>query len=201
MTLELALTFAAANCMFVAAPGPSVIAVASRSLRSGVPSALRMSLGILTGDTIYLCFALFGLATLAEQVGEFFVILRFLGAAYLVYLGVRIWRETAAAHALPPNHNPPQAYWSGLLISLGNPKVIFFYLGFLPAFWDLRSLSSSDQLLIIVLSLTCSFLVLSLYAVAADRLRPVFTATVRRVTDRLAGGFLIFFGVKAAATP
>jgi threonine/homoserine/homoserine lactone efflux protein len=87
--------FSLAIAMFIlaATPGPGVFATISRSLASGFVPSLAVIAGIVTGDIIFLLFAIMGLSVIAQAMGNFFVVIKIIGAAYLIFLGIKIWRS------------------------------------------------------------------------------------------------------------
>ena len=121
--------------VLAASPGPGVFGVISRSLSSGVRKTLFMIAGIVTGDLIYLTFAIFGLTYVAQNMGRLFTVIRIAGGLYLVWIGIKTFlaRVPEGEGKKGSGKNRPFAvYLSGLLITLSNPKVILFYCGFLP---------------------------------------------------------------------
>ena len=143
------LSFAGAMAVLAVTPGPGVFAVLGRSLNSGFKKALFLIAGIVTGDLLYLSFALNGLTWLAQNVNGLFTAVRIAGGLYLIFLGVKAFLSTPAAEdgknpaeeSEKENRSPLACYIEGLIITLSNPKVILFYCSFLPAFMDLRSLT------------------------------------------------------------
>ncbi len=97
MTLSSALAFAAAMTVFALSPGPGIVAVVSTAVNRGFWYALALGVGLVLGDLVFLLFAAFGLSLIARALGEIFVVVRYLGAAYLVWLGVQAWRAVAVA--------------------------------------------------------------------------------------------------------
>lgn len=143
--------FALAGAMFVLAvtPGPGTFAVIARSLASGFSHAAVVAMGIVLGDLIFLLMAVYGLAAIAEVMGGFFVAIKYVGGAYLIYLGIKILRSKTNKIDIK---GVKEISWkanflSGLFITLGNPKVILFYLSFLPTFLDLTTLKTVDVIL------------------------------------------------------
>jgi threonine/homoserine/homoserine lactone efflux protein len=187
-------TFTIALTIAVASPGPGVAAVVARALGSGFRRTLSMIGGLIIGDVIYISAAIGGLAALATTFGEVFIVVRWLGAAYLVYLAIRLWRskptgsEVAAGR---PHGSPVQVFLAGLSITLGNPKVMVFYLALLPALIDLRTVGTAEYLAMIGIVAVVLTLVMSTYAALAGRAR-AFLATPerRRILDRIAGSVM-----------
>ena len=173
MTLSTAAGMATAMLLLALTPGPGMMATVSRALLSGFKDALFVVLGIVTGDLIFLLFAIFGLSALASALGTLFVLVKYLGGLYLLWLGYSLWRQhpAAAIQHTSSATTARAAYLSGLFITLGNPKVILFYLGFLPAFIDLESLQRTDILLVMLIVSGVIGLSMLLYAYMAARSR------------------------------
>ena len=125
--------FTVAYAISVAVPGPGVAAVVGRALGGGFARAVPMVLGILVGDLVYLAFALFGLAAIATWFGPVFVVIRWAGAAYLLYIAWTFWTAKPGEEQVGTRREGGwRTFLSGLALTLGNPKVIVFYLALLP---------------------------------------------------------------------
>jgi len=134
MDLLTLLAFTIAYVVAVLVPGPGVAAIVARALGGGFWSAVPMIVGILVGDLIYLVFALFGLAAIATYFGPIFIVVRFAGAAYLLYIAWQFWTARPGAEQLGPRKKEPwlRSFLSGFALTMGNPKTIVFYLALLP---------------------------------------------------------------------
>lgn len=177
MTFESAALLAAAIFVFGLTPGPGVFAIVARALAYGFRPTLVFILGIISGDLVYLIMASLGLSVVATQYAAAFAVLKVAGGLYLVYLGVQTWRAAKYAGvglAPVPLAGRGRGYFSGLSVSMGNPKVVVFYVAFLPAFIDLGALSMTD--LVIVAGVVAASLLGSLliYAFMAARARAFF---------------------------
>lgn len=202
MSLLSLTSLCAALFILAITPGPGVFATVSRSLASGFAPSLSLIIGIVTGDIIFLMFAIWGMALVAQALGQLFVLVKIGGGLYLLWMGIRIW----VAPPLTPdenNHKNSKSYAgnyiSGLLITLSNPKVILFYCGFLPTFLDLPSLGAMDILLVVLAIAVVLSGVLVFYAFLASRARVFFTKEkyIRRL-NRTAGGVMMATGVAIA---
>lgn len=145
MTVQAFITLLVASAVFAATPGPGIVAIIGRSLGSGATSGVILGIGLILGDLCYLTLALLGLTWLERSLGDFFILVRLVGGAYLLWIGVQLWRagDRPATTRIVRVRHPLREVITGLVISLSNPKVILFYLGFLPAFFDLSSLRFS----------------------------------------------------------
>ncbi|HWR04008.1 MAG TPA: LysE family translocator [Humidesulfovibrio sp.] len=213
LSLEGAAGLALATFVFAAIPGPGVTAVVSQALARGLKSGLLWGFGIVLGDCFYLLLAMLGLSLVAQQLGWAFVILKWAGAAYLVYLGLRCLlakapqsseraAENAAGNAAPqPEHTSlARTFLGGFCVSLGNPKVVAFYCGFLPGFVDMRALSGLDMFLVAATILPTCYSVIALYAWLASRGRnAVRGGRVWKYANRGAGAVMIGAGLAVAA--
>ena len=134
MDLITLLAFTIAYIVAVLVPGPGVAAIVARALGGGFMSAVPMIVGILVGDLIYLVFALFGLAAIATYFGPVFIVVRFAGAAYLLYVAWQFWTAKPGSEQLGPRKKEPwlRSFFSGFALTMGNPKTIVFYLALLP---------------------------------------------------------------------
>lgn len=176
MDIYSSLALMGAMFLLAASPGPGLFAVVSRALASGFSHASVVVMGLILGDIIYLLLAIYGLSAIAAIMGEFFSIIKYMGGVYLLYLGYKIWtskvdeKNIEAIKEISWSAN----FFSGLFITLGNPKVIVFYLGFLPAFMDLTHLTNIDVVIAVaIVSLTLALVVLS-YAYLAAKSRNIF---------------------------
>jgi threonine/homoserine/homoserine lactone efflux protein len=203
MSFESALTFFVAIFVFGITPGPGVFALLARALTNGAGACFFLSLGMTLSDILYLIFACLGLAALASHWGEVFTVVRWAGAAYLVYLGVSMWRAPVSDGLEPVATRRVSArasFMQGFLISASNPKVILFYVAFLPTFMDLTVLDTGDIVLASALTLVGLMLGLMMISVGAARARRLFRSrTAVQRLNRGAGSIMIGAGAFLAA--
>ncbi|HYE52375.1 MAG TPA: LysE family translocator [Azospirillaceae bacterium] len=177
MTLAGLLVFVAAYALAVASPGPGIAALVARVLARGLTGVGPYIAGFIVGDLAWFTVAAAGMAVLAQQLEGVFTLIRYAGAAYLLYIAWKL--VTAPAAGLEPGAEPPpegaaKAFLSSLALTLGNPKVIVFFMALLPTVVDLRRLTLAGALEIAVAITVVLFLVLSAYALAAARARSLF---------------------------
>ncbi len=168
--------------VFGAIPGPGVMATIARALASGFKPAAFLVFGVVLGDLSYLMLAIYGLSAVADSVGHLFVWVKIAGGLYLFVLAINLWRYQPERVALESNRDDSLTgnFMTGLLITLSNPKVIVFYLGFLPTFIDLRAITFSDMLIIIALVICCLLIVMLAYAYAAEQARQLLNSHAAR---------------------
>jgi len=202
MTIYSAIGFSVAVLILAASPGPGVFATVARALASGFRPSVAVICGIVLGDVIYLLFAAFGLSMVARALGNMFFIVKICGGAYLIWLGVRIWLkkpEPVGGSQTGETRSSWGNFASGLIVTLSNPKVILFYCGFLPTFFDLSALTWFDLSIVVAIISAVLGGVLATYAFLASRARKMFTnqKAVRRL-NRAAGGVMVAAGVAIA---
>lgn len=197
MTLLNIFAFSGAMFLLAITPGPGVFATISRALASGFSSASFVALGIVLGDIIFLLLAIFGLSAIASILGDFFILVKYLGGIYLLFLGYKILTskenetEIKGIQELSWKRN----FLTGLLITLSNPKVILFYLGFLPTFVNLQTLNTFD---IITISFIVAIIlggVMLAYAYSASSAKKLFkNKNTNKRMNLLAGSVMITAG-------
>jgi threonine/homoserine/homoserine lactone efflux protein len=197
MTTLTLLTFAVAMFLLAASPGPGVFATVARALASGFSHAAVLVLGIVVGDLIFLLLAVYGLSAMAELLGGFFSFVKYGGGLYIIWLGISIWRSSPETRAVKgiKELSWKRNFISGLAITLANPKVILFYLGFLPTFVDLTRLTRFDVLAISIVVAAVLGSVLLSYAWAASRAGQLFKSkNTLSVINKCAGGVMMTAG-------
>ncbi len=158
----------------VATPGPGVAAVIARALGRGTRGAPPFIAGYVAGDFLWFSLAALGLAVLAQRAHAVFVMVRYAGAAYLLYLAWRLWRAPAEGLAgadLQARERPLQLFLGSLALTLGNPKTMVFFLAVLPTVVDLVHLSLAGFLEITLVILVVLPTVLGAYTLGAARAR------------------------------
>ena len=203
MSFEAAVTFFIAIFIFAITPGHGVFAILAKAMVEGPKKCIMMALGMVASDLLYLQLACFGLATIADNWSDVFLIIRYLGAGYLIYLGYKM--ITAFTHNQPISNQqksqqtPLTSFSHGFLISASNPKVILFYVSFLPTFIDLTRLHGSDLILISVLSSIALMTAIMLVACGASRLANVIkTPIAQQRLNKTAGSIMIAAGAYLA---
>jgi len=194
MDLITLLAFTIAYVVAVLVPGPGVAAIVARALGGGFWSAVPMVVGILLGDLVYLAFALFGLAAIATYFGPVFVVIRWAGALYLLYIAWKFWTAKPGAEQLGPKRGESKlrTLASGFALTMGNPKPIVFYLALLPTVVPLdrpiTALGATELTTIVVVVLLA---IGSGYAALAALARELFTSAkaIRRM-NKTAGAIM-----------
>jgi len=199
MSFESGFIFFLAILIFSVTPGPGVFAILARAMTQGAAACLNLALGMAVSDIIYLILACYGLATIAENWGGLFTVIRIVGALYLIYLGWKMWRSRSQIATINQQDQPRDqimTFMQGFLISASNPKVILFYIAFLPTFMDLNALSATDIAAAAVLTLTGLMLGLMLIAMSASWARgKLRSKRAMQGLNRVAGSIMVFAGI------
>jgi threonine/homoserine/homoserine lactone efflux protein len=180
-------------------PGPQIFAIVAQALRRGYGHAAWMTLGIVLGDVLYLTAVLVGLAFVAETLSFVLIAIKWAGVVYLCWLAVEFWRSNPGLGEIELNKGSSgkNAFISGMLVTLGNPKSVLFYISIMPTIVKLRSITGMDAL--VLLAITGAILLVAQlpFAVAAARTRRFFCSPERlRLVNRSAA---VCMGGAAAA--
>ncbi len=196
------LVFAAALFVAAASPGPGIAAIVARVLGRGTDGAVAFIMGVAIGDVVWLSLAVGGLAVLAQTFHGVFVAIRFLGAAYLLYIAWKMWTAPVAATAIEAataRESRLKLFLTGLAVTLGNPKVIVFYLALLPNLVDLASLGAIGFFELVGVTLAVLAFVFAGYVLLAARARRLFTSPrAMRFVNRSAGTLMAGAAVAVA---
>ncbi len=196
------LAFAAAFLVFAASPGPDNMTIVARTLSHGPAAGIAYGLGMVAGILALLVLAATGLAVVAREMGTAMTVLRYAGAAYLVWTGIRLW---TAEPVLPTERTDGRrpglaaSVLAGLALNLGNPKMPLFYLALLPNVVG-TVLTPPQVGLLAAVIVAVEALVIGAHVLLAGRLRRLLRtrAAVRRA-NRAAGGVMVGAGVAVVA--
>ncbi len=196
------LAFVLASLILAIIPGPIVTLVVANSLSQGTRAGAANVLGTVVGNLVLFTIGCLGVAWVLTALAQWFDLLRWAGAAYLIYLGIKSWfAKPEGLEDTEASKPGASLFWQGVLVAVTNPKTIIFYAAFMPQFVD-PVLPAGGQLAI--LSLTFLFVAGFTdfcYAVAAGRLRPWLTGNRRgRIRNRLTGALLVGTGLALAFT-
>ncbi len=173
MTATSLITYALALFIAAAIPGPGMTAIVARALGSGFRPTLFMGLGLILGDLVYLTAVVLGLAIVAQNFTTPFLIIKYLGAAYLCYIAWKLWtagllRQDIRAEA---GAKAGTAFLSGLLVTLGNPKTMLFYVALVPTLIPLSEVGPRDYAVLVGTTFAVLMAVLLPYILLASKAR------------------------------
>ena len=197
MSVETWLAFAAASVVLLIIPGPTVLLVVSYALGQGWRTALPMAVGVALGDFTAMTLSMLGLGALLAASATLFTVLKWVGAGYLVYLGVKLWRAGDTLQAAPRTDAASAVRMLGhaWVVTALNPKSITFFVAFLPTFLDPKADFLTQMVVFEATFLVLAFANAFGYAVVASRARRL-VANPRAIglINRVGGGLLIGAG-------
>jgi len=203
MTPGVFLTLTATVAVAAITPGPAVTTIVARAISDGARPAMAINAGVVTGDLLFFALAAAGMAAAAKSLGELFAILQYLGAAYLVWQGVSLWRaKTRVTLDGNPGHEAHfwRNYAAGLLLMFGHVQAMLFYAALLPGFVNLASLTVRDFALLAAMLIVVIGGVNAGYALAASRARGFFANERAQRTIRRIAAMLMFLAAVLVAT-
>ncbi|HET7419788.1 MAG TPA: LysE family translocator [Candidatus Dormibacteraeota bacterium] len=195
------LLFAVATFLLTVSPGPGVLYVTARALAQGRRAGFVSMFAIESGELVWLVAAATGLAALLAASAEALTILRFGGAAYLVYLGIQRWRH-AEEIAAPGRERLGRVFVQGFVTQIVNPKVAVFFVAFLPAFLNPSAPIAPQVAALGVVYIATALVVDFSYVMAASAIGRRFlrSALARKRAGRAAAVTYVALGLTAAAT-
>ncbi len=197
--------FVGVSWALIIAPGPDMLYVITRGMAHGRRAGIVSAVGVICGILVHTTAAALGI-TLIFQISAFaFLIVKYLGAIYLIYLGVKAWRDnnTFSLQTSTSGVSSGALFWQGVLSNVLNPKIAIFFLAFLPQFVDKGSSQVTLQMVILGLTFACfglCFLLVVGYSSGAIGRWLTRRPSYAQISQRLAGGILIGLGVRLALT-
>lgn len=203
MPIENWLAFVAASAVLLAIPGPTILLVISYALSHGRSAASATVAGTALGDFTALTASMLGLGALLAASATLFTALKWIGAAYLIYLGLKLWRAQVKDNVVVeedhrPSERPLRIFLHAYVVTALNPKSIVFFVAFLPQFLDLREPLFQQMLIFEVTFLTLATLNAALYGLLAALARnQIRKPSVQRIVNRTGGTLMIGAGLVA----
>jgi threonine/homoserine/homoserine lactone efflux protein len=199
--------FAYAAALFIAAaiPGPGITAIVARALGSNFRETFFMGLGLVLGDMTYLTAVILGLAFVAQTFTEVFVVIKIAGALYLGYIAYKLWTAGLLPQdiAAKKSSSIGMSFLSGLLVTLGNPKTMLFYVALVPTLIDIDNVGLREYGILLVTTFAVLLVVLIPYMMLASRARillkqPRALQALNRVAASILAGTAAFIATRAA---
>ena len=199
------LLFMGVSWALIIVPGPDMIYVITRGIAHGRRAGILSAVGVVCGILVHTTAAAFGLTLILQTSAFAFLFVKFAGAAYLIYLGIRAWLEKSTFTL----ETPPSAvtshvlFWQGVLSNVLNPKIAIFFLAFLPQFVDPGSTQVTSQMVLLGLTFACfglCFLLVVGYSSGTIGKWLTGRPQYARFFQRLAGGILLSLGIRLALT-
>lgn len=207
MTLETYIAFTAAAALLILVPGPSVMVVVSHSMNNGLKQSFFTILGVAFSHSIFFCITSLGLTTILLASAEIFVLMKWAGAVYLIWLGIKQFREKPEAlkakdaKMSASKRSNRSLFLQGFLVNMTNPKALIFYAVFFPPFLNPGS-ALAIQLVILGATFIAILIIISfIYAMIAYRTRVLFKSRRSiKIQNRVTGSLLISAGLILAGT-
>jgi len=202
MNLELWFAFALASAALLAVPGPTVMLVLSYAMAGGRRTGLATVPGVTLGDFTAMTVSLMGAGAVLAASATLFTILKLVGAAYLVWLGIQLWRSGLPGEALGtagPVKGQWSMFWSAYVVTALNPKSIVFFMAFVPQFIDPSRPALIQFVVLEAIFLTLAAVNTALWALLAGQMRARFSSPrLQRIIARTGAGVLIGAGILTA---
>ena len=167
-------TYSGALAVAAAIPGPGITALVARALGSGFRSSLVMAMGLVIGDLTYLTAVVLGLAFVAQTFGTIFLVIKWVGVAYLAWLAYAFWSQGITPETIEAKKGRGgllSSFLAGLTVTLGNPKTMIFYLALTPTLVDLHTLTAADYGILVACTVIVLMIVLVPYLALAAKAR------------------------------
>ena len=199
------LLFMGVSWALIIAPGPDMLYVITRGMAHGRRAGVLSAVGVVCGILVHTTAAAFGLTLILQTSAFAFLFVKFAGAAYLIYLGIRAWLEksTFTLETAPPAVTSKTLFWQGVLSNALNPKIAIFFLAFLPQFVDQGNSQVTSQMVLLGLTFACfglCFLLVVGYSSGAIGKWLTGRPQYAQFFQRLAGGILLGLGIRLALT-
>lgn len=198
MSTELWLAFCATETVLCFTPGPAVLFVTSQAMARGMRAGLAGALGILAANLFYFALSGTGIAALIVASGRLFTTLKWIGAAYLAWIGIQMIVSRVRAVAAAPPQPASRSLARGFVVQAANPKSLVFFVALLPQFIDPNAPVGFQLLILGTSSLVIELFVLALYAGLAARARTVAGTRWAGPLERVGGGFLVAAAARLA---
>lgn len=195
MTIHSSIAFVLTMCLFVASPGPGVMGTVAVAMRQSLKNSAAFIIGMILGDLVYLTFAVFGLTAIANNFNTLFQVIRILGGIYLLYLAYKLWTSEGVLERGEASQKKRGSLFTGLFITLSNPKVVLFYCGFLPNFIDLQKLTMGDLAVVCLLVAFVITVVMGSYTYLARKTGSALSKRSGKLLNRSAGTAMAATGV------
>ena len=197
--------FIGVSWALIIAPGPDMLYVITRGIAHGRRAGILSAIGVVCGILVHTTAAALGLTLILQTSAFAFLLVKYVGAAYLIYLGIKAWQDksTLSLQSSTAGITSSALFWQGVLSNVLNPKIAIFFLAFLPQFVEKESSSVAWQMIFLGLTFACfglCFLLVVGYSSGTIGRwltnRPQYTQSLQR----LAGGILIGLGIRLAFT-
>jgi len=201
--MESYLLFIALATATILSPGPGVLLTLTNAIRYGVSGAMGGIFGVAFGTFIVAGISATSVGIVLATSSIAFGIMKFIGAGYLIYLGIKMWRTPIAKldTGTPSSKGMRKQFFEGLTIQLTNPKAVFFFMAIFPQFIDFSADYTRQFMLLVITYSSLNLIIHFLYALLARSARSWLSSDKgRRIVNRTGGGIFVFFGIGLASS-
>lgn len=198
--------FIGVSWALIIAPGPDMFYVITRGMAHGRRAGIMSAIGVVCGILVHTTAAAFGLTLIIQTSAFAFLLVKFTGAIYLLYLGIKVWQDKSSFSLQTQTASSAKSsslFWQGVLSNILNPKIAIFFLAFLPQFVDKESSYIPLQMVILGVTFACfglGFLLLVGYSSGTVGRWLLYRPQYAQFFQRLAGGILFGLGIRLALT-
>ena len=203
MAIEIWLAFVAAACVLLIIPGPTITLVISYAISHGARAGLHVVAGVALGDLTAMTLSLLGVGAILSASASLFAIVKWAGAAYLIYLGIKLMRAPVGDRPAQDEaaRRPWRIFAHAYAVTALNPKSIVFFVAFVPQFMDAAAPLPPQMIILTATFVSLAAINAAGYALLAGRAsQAIRRPPIRRWVNRLGGGALIGAGILAAVT-
>lgn len=205
MSIVMLLAYCGALFIAAAIPGPGMTAIVARALGAGFRETFFMGLGLVLGDLVYLTAVILGLAFIAQTFTTAFMVIKIAGALYLAYVAWKLWTAGLLPQEISAGKpsSLAMAFLSGLLVTLGNPKTMLFYVALVPTLIDLNAIGLAEYGILTAATFAVLLAVLLPYILLASQARkllkqPRALTALNRIAAGILGGTAAYIAIRAA---
>ena len=195
MTLSMLIAFAVGSFFIVIVPGPTVTVIVANALRDGAKAGFLNVAGTQAALAVMVLVVALGLETVIALMAEWFFIVKLLGAAYLVWLGIKLWRSDGDIGGADTRKPRIGYFWQGVVVILTNPKILILFGAFIPQFIDPASSAFWQTLLLGGVFMIIATVFDSLYVLLASKAGSALTQNRVRLIEKVSGSLLILGGI------
>jgi homoserine/homoserine lactone efflux protein len=198
MSIEAWIAFCVTEAVLCLTPGPAVLFVVSVAMARGGRAGIAGALGILAANALYFAVSATGVAAVIVASSQLFTVLKWAGAAYLVWVGLRMLFSRSRAPAVVSPQPVSRSFVRGFVVQAANPKALVFFVALLPQFIDSEGSVGLQVVVLGASSVLIELLVLSAYVALTVRARRVAGAQWAQTLERVGGGLLVATGARLA---
>ena len=189
------IAFTLASAAIIIVPGPTVTVIIANSLRHGASAGLRNVAGTQFGILTMIVVLAAGLSVVVELMSYAFDWLRLIGAAYLIWLGIKLWRARGTLAETGSARSGESFFWQGFIVIWSNPKALFFFGAFIPQFVDPAGAAVMQSMLLGVIFMVVATIFDGAYAILAGRTGALLSRNNVRLVEMVSGTCLIGGGI------